>query len=113
MTAAALRTAAAALAALAISACEGSRLPLGDDQTVAMQSALRRGQVELACPQAAPTLLSTSLLEPIAWHGGERAEYAVAVSGCGKRAVYVSVCQLGSPACLAARVPPSDMVQQR
>jgi len=92
---------------------EGSRLPLGDDQTVAVQTALRRGQVELACQEAAPALLSTSLLEPIAWHGAERAEYTVAVSGCGKRALYVSVCQLGSPACLAARAPQNDIVQQR
>jgi hypothetical protein len=93
------------MAVLATAGCEGTRLPLGDDQTVATLTALRRGQVELACPQAAPTLISISLLEPIAWHGGERAEYTVAVTGCSKRVVYVSVCQLGSPACLAARAP--------
>lgn len=90
---------------IAVAACESQTQVLNDEGAVAMQVALRRGQFELACPQATGTVLSRNLLQPIAWRGLERAEYTIGVAGCGKRAVYVSVCQLGSTACFAAASP--------
>ncbi len=51
---------------------------------------------------ATGSVLSSNLLQPVLFNGLERAEYTIGVAGCGKRAVYVSVCQVGSVACFAA-----------
>jgi hypothetical protein len=85
-----------------LTACQSQTQTLADEQTVAMQAAVRRGQFELACPGATGSVLSSNLLQPVLFNGIERAEYTIGVAGCGKRAVYVSVCQIGSVACFAA-----------
>jgi hypothetical protein len=85
-----------------LAACQSPSQTLADEQTVAMQAAVRRGQFELACPNATGSVLSSNLLQPVLFNGLERAEYTIGVAGCGKRAVYVSVCQVGSVACFAA-----------
>jgi hypothetical protein len=68
-----------------------------------MQAALRRGQFELNCPAATGSLLTSNLLQSSFYGGLEHAEYTIGVTGCGRRAVYVGVCQVGSVACFAAR----------
>ncbi|HUL94203.1 MAG TPA: hypothetical protein VLV56_17835 [Burkholderiales bacterium] len=90
------------LAGLAAAGCQSAAQVLSVDQQTAMQTALRRGQFEMACPQATGTVLSSNLLQPIAWRGLERSEYTVGVEGCGQRRTYVVVCQLDSPTCFAA-----------
>jgi len=85
---------------------------LADEQTVAMQAAVRRGQFELACPSATGTVLSQNLLQPVFYGGMERAEYTIGVAGCGKRAVYISVCQIGSVACFAAGTSGGDVISR-
>jgi hypothetical protein len=90
-----------ALAGLALAGCQSDAQILANEQAVAVQTATRRGQFEMGCPQATGTVLSSNLLQPVVWGGLERAEYTVGVEGCGLRKTYVVVCQLGSPACFA------------
>lgn len=89
-------------AVLALMGCESASQILDDDQAVATQTALRRGQFELSCPQATGRSLSQNLLQPVIWGGYERAEYTIGVEGCGRRATYVVVCAAGSSSCFAA-----------
>jgi hypothetical protein len=81
--------------------CQSQGQILASEEGVATQTAVRRGQFELGCPEATGTILSSNVLQPVLWGGEERAEYTVGVSGCGKRAVYVVVCPLGSTGCFA------------
>ncbi len=90
-----------AAALLALAACESPQQVLADEQATATDAALRRARFEMNCPAATATLLSSQVLQPVAWRGLERAEYTVGVSGCGQRRTYISICQLGSPSCLA------------
>lgn len=97
-----LALAALCLAGLVAAGCQSPAQTLAADQATATQTAVRRGQFEMNCPQAKGTVLSSNLLQPIAWRGLERAEYTVGVEGCGQRRTYIVVCQLDSPACFAA-----------
>ena len=90
------------LAGLMVAGCQSDAQILASEQAVATQTATRRGQFEMNCPQATGMMLSSNLLQPIVWGGLERAEYTVGVEGCGQRRTYIVVCQLGSPACFAA-----------
>ncbi len=83
--------------------CQTQQQVLASESDTAIQVATQRGRFELGCPTASGTVLSSNLLQPAAWRGLERAEYTIGVEGCGKRQVYVAVCQLGSPSCFAAR----------
>jgi hypothetical protein len=85
---------------------------LANEQTVAMQAAVRRGQFGLGCPSASGTVLSQNLLQPALYNGRKRAEYTIGVAGCGKRAVYISVCQIGSVACFAVGTSGSDVISR-
>jgi hypothetical protein len=91
-----------AATSVALSACQSDAQILAKEQDVARDAALRRGQFELNCPQATATVLSSVMLQPIAWRGTERAEYTVGVSGCGAQKTYVVVCPLDTSACFAA-----------
>ena len=84
-----------------LAGCQSTGQIMASEKGVATQTAVRRGQFELSCPKATGTILSSNMLQPVLWGGEERAEYTVGVSGCGKRAVYVVVCPLGSTGCFA------------
>jgi hypothetical protein len=86
---------------LTLAGCQSTSQILASEEGAATQTAVRRGQFELGCPQATGTILSSNMLQPALWGGEERSEYTVGVSGCGKRAVYVVVCPLGSTGCFA------------
>lgn len=88
---------------LALAGCQSTAQILDDEQNVAVETAVRRGQFDLGCPAATGEMLTRTLLQPVAWRGIERAEYTVGVEGCGKRASYVTVCPLDSSACMAVR----------
>lgn len=90
------------VAGLASVGCQSDAQILANEQAVAQETALRRGQFELNCPAAKASVLSSNMLQPVAWRGIERAEYTVGVEGCGQRKTYVVVCQVGSPSCVAA-----------
>ena len=86
---------------LVLAGCASDQQLLANDQTNAVQAAVRRGQFEMSCPSATGTMLSNTLLQPVLWNGIERAEYTVGVKGCGQKSTYVVVCQVGSDSCLA------------
>ena len=94
------------LAVLALAGCQSQEQILQSEQSMAVQVAVNRGKFELSCPQATGTVLSSNMLQPVAWRGMERAEYTVGVEGCGQRKTYIVVCQLGSPSCFAAAGQP-------
>jgi hypothetical protein len=89
------------LALLTVAGCQSQGQVLAGDQSVAIQTAERRGKFELNCPAATGEVLSSNMLQPVLWGGEERAEYTVGVNGCGKRAVYVVICPQGSTGCFA------------
>jgi hypothetical protein len=91
-----------AAAAVLLAGCQTDAQILAKEQDMARDTALRRGQFELNCPQATATILSSVMLQPIAWRGTERAEYTVGVSGCGREKTYVVICPLDTSACFAA-----------
>ena len=95
----------AALAAVAGGCMTQSKF-LASRQTIAMQTAVNRGQFEMNCPQASGTIISQEMVQPALqgpWVGGlQRAEYTVGVSGCGDRKTYIVVCPEGGDGCYAA-----------
>ena len=86
---------------ITLAGCQSQGQILASEEGVATQTAVRRGQFELGCPEATGSILSSNMLQPVLWGGEERAEYTIGVSGCGKRAVYVVVCPMGSTGCFA------------
>jgi len=90
-----------AAATAVLAGCQTDAQILASEQALASQTALRRGQFELSCPGATSTVLSTAMLQPVAWRGTERAEYTIGVSGCGQQKTYIVVCPLDSSACYA------------
>lgn len=85
-----------------LAGCQTDAQMLANEQAVAQQTALRRGQFELNCPNATATVLSSQVLQPVVWRGIERAEYTVGVEGCGQRKTYIVVRPLDSSSCVAA-----------
>ena len=79
---------------------------LDNNQSLAFQTALRRGEFELNCSQATPVLISREVVQPALQgpyvNGIPRAEYTIGVTGCGKRATFVVVCPEGGDGCFAA-----------
>ncbi|WP_372521846.1 hypothetical protein [Sulfuricaulis sp.] len=89
------------ITALAATGCQSPAQILSQEQGKAVDTAVQRGRFEMACPRATGTVLSSNMLQPAVWGGLERAEYTVGLEGCGKRAVYIVVCQVGSVSCFA------------
>lgn len=89
------------VAVLTVAGCASPDEMLRDEQGRAVNTAVQRGRFEMNCAEVTGVVLSSNLLEPAAWRGLERAEYTIGVEGCGKRATYVVVCQIGSVNCFA------------
>ena len=91
---------------LAMAGCTSQAQFLQSMQTNAMQTAVSRGQFEMNCPAATPTLISQEVVQPVLQgplvNGIQRAEYTVGVSGCGLRKVFVVICPEGGGGCFAA-----------
>jgi hypothetical protein len=96
----------ALIAAFAAAGCMTQSQFLAGKQSMAMQTALNRGQFEMNCPQATPTLISQEVVQPALQgfyvQGIQRAEYTVGVAGCGDRKTYVVICPEGGDSCFAA-----------
>jgi hypothetical protein len=74
-------------------------------QPSAMQTAASRGQSEMSCPTATPTLMSRAMAQPPGYTFGgirEGAGYRINVEGCGKQQVYSIVCPLSGAECYPA-----------
>jgi hypothetical protein len=85
---------------LVISACATEAQFLTQTQPAAVNTALSRGRFELNCPEATGTVLSKKMTYingvGIGMGGGagyEWGEYTVGVKGCGKSAVYETMCR--------------------
>ena len=63
---------------------------LAQNSAAALQTAQRRGQFELDCPQVDAEVLSQKTVEGIRW---ELAEYTIGVRGCGRQAIYLTYCR--------------------
>jgi hypothetical protein len=75
-----------------LAGCQTQQQTIASAQETATQTALKRGQFELSCPEATATVLSNEMVQPILWGGRERVEYSIGVSGCGKKATYIVIC---------------------
>jgi len=74
-------------------------------QPSAMATAASRGQSEMNCPTATPTLMSREMAQPPGYDTAgmlQSAEYSVNVQGCGKQQVYFILCPLGGAGCYPA-----------
>jgi hypothetical protein len=84
---------------LLISACATEAQFLAQTQPSALNTALARGRFELNCPDATGTVLSKKMTYingvGIGMGGGgyEWGEYTIGVRGCGKSAVYETMCR--------------------
>ena len=85
---------------LIISACVTEAQFLAQNAPSALNTALTRGRFELNCPQATGTVLSqkvtyiNGLGMGMGGGGGyEWTEYTIGVRGCGKQAVYETMCR--------------------
>ena len=94
------------LAVLGVAGCVSQGQFLDSKQPMAMQTAVRRGQFEMNCPEATPTLISREVIQPALqgpWMNGiQRAEYTIGVSGCGQRSTFVVICPDGGEGCFGA-----------
>jgi len=91
---------------LVLTGCASQSQFLDNNQSMAMQTAVNRGQFDLNCQQVSPVLISREVVQPALQgpfvNGIERAEYTIGVEGCGKRHSYVVVCPDGGTGCFAA-----------
>ena len=94
------------MAALAVAGCVSQGQFLDSKQPMAMQTAVSRGQFEMNCPQATPTVISREVIQPALQgpfvNGIQRAEYTIGVAGCGKRTTFVVICPDGGEGCFGA-----------
>lgn len=96
-----IRTSLAMLALpLIISGCATEAQFLAQNAPSALNTALARGRFELNCPQATGTVLSQKVTYinglGMGMYGGggyEWTEYTIGVRGCGKQAVYETMCR--------------------
>ena len=96
----------ALIASLVLAGCTTQQQFLQSMQPNAMQTAVNRGQFEMNCPSATPTLISQEVIQPALQgpfvNGIQRAEYTIGVAGCGQRKVFVVICPEGGSGCFAA-----------
>ena len=96
----------ALITALALGGCTSQAQFLQSMQMNAMQTAVSRGQFEMNCPSATPTVISQEVIQPALQgpfvNGIQRAEYTIGVAGCGQRKIFVVICPEGGTGCFAA-----------
>ncbi len=88
-------------ATLGLTACATDAQFLAENASAALQTAEARGKFELACPDVQTSVLSQKVTQSIqgyGWRGagmrlGPWTEYTVGVRGCGRQAVYMTVCR--------------------
>jgi poly(3-hydroxybutyrate) depolymerase len=85
----------------ALSGCASGPSQLSQYQATAVQSAAQQGQSDMNCPQAAGTVLSSYLAEPVIESGNQHATYTVNVEGCGQSRKYSVTCTVGDNYCTA------------
>lgn len=95
------------LVALGMIGCVSQAQFLDNLQDSVLEMAVNRGRFELNCPVAIGFVLSRKVVQPALQRpvvgGIQRAEYAVAVTGCDRKAAYVVVCPEKGDGCFAAQ----------
>ena len=93
------------IATLFVGGCANQQKFLENKQSMAMQTAVNKGQFELNCPQAQGVLISREVVQPALQgpflNGIQRAEFTIGVEGCGRRQTYIVVCPDGGEGCFA------------
>lgn len=102
--------AAAVLPLLLVAGCQSAGERLDEFQQAAVDAALQRARIDMNCPEATGTVVSRREISPD-WKqssapvsiqvGYTRAEYTIAIDGCGKRATMTVVCDEGGRGCAA------------
>ena len=89
--------------------CASQSTQLAQKSPTALAAAEKRAQFDFSCPAAKGEVLSSDYIQPaisggrwMAVQGVTRLEYTVGVEGCGKKEVYVVMCQEGSSTCFAS-----------
>ena len=97
------------VSALVATGCASQSEVLAKQQPTAVATAEKRAQFDFGCPEAKGEVLSSDYIQPavsggrfMAVQGVTRLEYTVGVEGCGKKEVYVVMCQEGSSTCFAS-----------
>lgn len=92
--------------ALVVAACQSDAQFLDSMQSMAADTAVKRGTFELDCSAVTPSVLSRDVVEPTfegpRVYSVPRAEYTIGVTGCGKRKTFVVICTEGGDGCFAA-----------
>jgi hypothetical protein len=92
----------AVLCAACMSGCQSTGHKLDTQQQQAVDTALQRLRSDMNCPSATAKVLSRAMVAPISMRFGvERAEYTVAVEGCGEHRTIVAVCPQDGSGCFA------------
>ena len=96
------------LGSFGMAACASTSSQLAAQAPTATETALARGRFDLSCPTAIAEVLSSDYIQPAVsgrWVGSgvTRLEYTVGVEGCGKKDIYIVMCQEGSNTCVAAQ----------
>jgi hypothetical protein len=79
--------------AAAVSGCQTSQAFLDANQQGAIRTADARGRFDLNCQEIQTSVLSSKIINPAPMYGGIwRAEYTIGVRGCGRQAVYETIC---------------------
>jgi hypothetical protein len=77
------------LSLFTLAGCASQNQILDNDQAMAVQTAVSRGQFDLQCPTAMGTVLSREMVQPAMqgpWVNGiQRGKFTVGVEGCGRR----------------------------
>jgi hypothetical protein len=101
-----LRTSVVLSVVVAATGCATQTQLLDENQMMAVQTAVRRGEFEMNCPQVNPVIISREVVQPAlqgpAVSGILRAEYTIGLTGCGKRHTYVVICPQFGDGCFAA-----------
>ena len=110
MRAALTLLAATVLPLVFLAGCQSTAERLDEYQQPAVDAALQRARLDMNCPEATGTVVSRREIEP-EWKkssspvsvqvGYSRAEYTIAVEGCGKRATLTVICDEGGSGCVA------------
>ena len=94
------------IALLTVPGCVSQNQMLDNAQTMAVQTAVNRGQFDMQCPSATGIVISREVVQPALqgpWVNGiQRAEFTVGVEGCNRRKSYIVVCPEGGNGCFAA-----------
>lgn len=79
---------------LPLTACVTDAEFLAQNSSAALAAAESRGKFELNCPQVSSSILSQKIDEAVTVRAGYSwAEYTIGIRGCGKQAVYITVCR--------------------